>query len=193
MNRDQLAAPWHRLSSVLIATIPFVVIAAILGAGYLFEWTALTEEVTEHKTKIERVGWIAANAKRLTVELAEADRAMSAHNVLYVGSPESATADLQGRVKALLDSAAVQISSIQPAEIEEEEGGVNIVSVRAQASGSYEKVLGFLQAARNSTPTLLIRAFDLAPDSPPQSDAAGAGPVNYLMQFEAVRLMAAAQ
>jgi hypothetical protein len=193
MKRDQLAARWDRLSSVLIATIPIVSVAAILGAGYLFEWTALTEEIAEHKMKIERVGWIAANAKRLTVDLAEADRSLSAHNVLYVGSSDSAAADLQSRVKALLDSAAVQISSIQPAEIEEEEDGVNLVSVRAQASGSYEKVLGFLQAARNSTPTLLIRAFDLAPDSAQQSDTAGTGPVSYLMQFEAVRLMAGGQ
>jgi hypothetical protein len=193
MKRDQLAARWDRLSSVLIATIPIVSVAAILGAGYLFEWTALTEEIAEHKMKIERVGWIAANAKRLTVDLAEADRSLSAHNVLYVGSSESAAADLQGRVKALLDSAAVQISSIQPAEITEEEGGVNLVSVRAQASGSYEKVLGFLQAAHDSTPTLLIRSFDLAPDSPQQSSAAGTEPVSYLMQFEAVRLMAAGQ
>ena len=193
MRRQQLAAPWHRLSSVLIATMPFVLIATILGAGYLFEWMALTEEIAEHKMKIERVGWIAANARRLAVELAEADRSMSTHNVLYVGSSESAAADLQSRVKALLDSAALQISSIQPAEIEEKEDGVNLVSVRAQVSGSYEKVLGFLRAARNSTPALLIRAFDLAPDSPQQSNAAGTEPVSYLMQFEAVRLMAAGQ
>jgi hypothetical protein len=177
MRRDHLAASWYRLSSVSIATIPFVAIAALLGAGYLFEWMTLTEEIAEHKMKIERVGWIAANAKRLTVEVAEADRTLAAHNVLYVGSSEAAAADLQSRVKALLDSAAVQISSIQPAEIEEEEGGVNLVSVRAQAGGSYEKVLGFLQAARNSTPTLLIRSFDLAPDLPQQTDAAGAEPV----------------
>jgi hypothetical protein len=183
---------WRRLSSVLIATTPFVALLAILGIGYLYRWTELSEEIDEHKMKIERVGWIATNAKRLSFELATADRSLNSNSVLYVGDADSAVSDLQSSVKTLLDSATLQISSIQPVAIDEE-NGLRFISVRAQASGSYQKVLSFLQAARRSAPIVLIVALDLMPDPAQQSGTGETASASYLLQFEAVRLMAAGQ
>jgi hypothetical protein len=192
MRRPGFEAALYRLSSVVIVTAPFIALLTILGVGYLLRWTELSEEIDEHKMKIERVGWIATNAKRLALELAAADRSMSSNSALYVGDPDSAESDLQSDVKALLDSAAMQIASIQPVAIDKE-NGISLISVRAQASGPYPKVLSFLQAAHSSTPIILIVALDLMPDPAQQSSAVDTASVSYVVQFEAVRLMAAGQ
>ena len=183
---------WHRLLSVLIAATPFVVLLVLAGAVYLLKWSALSDTAEGRRLEIQKIGWIAANAKRLGTELAATDHSMETENVLGVGDSDSAAAELQSSVKGLLDSATMQISSIQPLGVNEE-NGIRFISVRAQASGSYSKILEFLQAAHSATPAVLIGALDLMPDPTQPSAAGDASGVRYLLQFEAVRLMAAGQ
>jgi hypothetical protein len=176
--------------SVAIAVFPFVTILVLAGAAYSFKSAALSDQIEGHRLEIQKVGWIADNAKRLTAELAAANRSLSSGDLLGTGDPDAVAIDLQKSVKTMLDSATMQISSIQPLSVSEEDG-IRFVSIRAQASGSYDKVLEFLQSTQRSDPLVLIGALDLMPDPAQQSSDGDTAEVRYIVQFEAVRLTAA--
>ena len=180
---------WPRLVSFAIAAGPFLIILATACAAYGIKWTELSDQIEGRQLEIRKVGWIASNAERLSTELVAAERSLSV-DALGTGDPEVASADLQRSLKTLLDQAAMQISSIQPSAVNEEDG-IRSVSVRAQASGTYDKVLEFLQSTHGTDQSILIGALDLMPDPTQQIEPGDAAMVRYVVQFEAVRLMAA--
>jgi hypothetical protein len=184
--------PLRRLASVAIAVGPIFALFAVLGAVYLVKWSAFSDEIEARGLEITKVGWIADNAERLGADIAATEQSLSSDSVLGNADPDTAAGELQKNVKALLDAATMQISSIQPVAVSEEDG-IRFVSVRAQASGTYDTALAFLQSAYRATPPVLIGAVDLMPDPTQQSTSGDTGAVRYLLQFEAIRLMAAGQ
>jgi hypothetical protein len=182
--------PWARLASLAIAAGPVLMVLALASAAYSVKWTELSDQIEGRGLEIRKVGWIAANAERLSAELVAADHTLSAAESLGSGDPDAVSADLQKNLKTLLDQASLQISSIQPTAVNEEDG-IRFVSVRAQASGSYDKILQFLQSTHRSSPSLLLGSLDLMPDPTQQSTGGDAAAPRYVVQFEAVRLMAA--
>ena len=95
--------------------------------------------------------------------------------------------EMLSNLKSLLDNATLQISSIQPIALDEE-NGLKFVSARVQAAGPYDKVIGFLQAVRAQSPRLLVGALDLTAD-PTQTSNSKAN--NYVIQVEIVHAVVA--
>lgn len=178
-----------RLVSALVGLGP---IAAILGMAawiYASYWLHLSEAADSYRLQIRKVGWIAENAGRLTRELAAADRALDRGETKgSEDSDQDLAVKLQSNLKAQLDAASLQISSIQATPIRNEDG-LRFISLRAQANGSYDRVVGFLRSLEGVPQPNLIDTLDLTP-SPAEQGGAGLSPdFNCIAQLEVLHLI----
>lgn len=177
-----------KLVSAVVGLGPIV---AILGAAawvYASYWLQLSSAAESYRLQIRKVGWIAENAGGLTREMATAQHALDPGMAQgSAGSTPDLATRLQSNLKVLLDAASLQISSIQATPVRDE-NGVRFISLRAQANGSYEGIVGFLHSLEGASPPTLIDTLDLAPD-PAEQDGATPG-LNCIAQLEVIHLIA---
>jgi hypothetical protein len=139
--------------------------------------------------QIRKVGWIADNAGRLSSELVATGRALDPATTNEAAvSDQDLAVRLQSNLKAQLDVASLHISSIQATPIRNE-NGLRFISLSAQASGSYGKIVDFLGSLESDPLTNLVDTLDLTPITPEQ---AGAGPdFDCIAQLEVLHLIGA--
>lgn len=179
-----------RLVSAVVGLGPIAAMLCVAAWAYTSYWLQLSEAADSYRMQIRKVGWIAENAGRLTRDLASANRALGpAVTKGSDASDQDLAARLQSNLKSLLDEASLQISSIQAAPIRKE-NGLRFISLRAQANGSYDRIVGFLRSLEGAPPNL-IDTLDLVPDPAEQAGAGiSAGP-NFIAQLEVVHLITA--
>lgn len=135
-----------------------------LGAS-VFVWPLVTR-LADARGQIEQervlLGRLLEETRTLTSQTAaqEADPDQSLY--LPSGSEAEKMAALQTRIEQAAATAQVQLKSLQPSG-EQTQGPLQIVGIRAVASGSIGNLQAFLHALEAGRPGLIIAALDVAP------------------------------
>ena len=178
-----------KLASALAGLGPILALLGAIAWVYASYWLQLSAAADSYRMQIRKIGWIADNAGRLTRELAATDRALDPGVARENGvSDQDLAVKLQSRLKAQLDAASLQISSIQAAPIRKE-NGLRFVSLSAQANGSYERIVGFLGALEREPLTNLVNTLDLTPSASGQAGPELSSDFDCIAQIEVLHLI----
>jgi len=178
-----------RFVSALVGLGPILAILGVIAWAYTSYWFQLSDAADAYRMQIRKTGWIAENAVRLSRELAAADRtldpAVTRENQV---SDQDLAVKLQSDLKAQLDAASLQISSIQATPIRNE-NGLRFISLSAQASGSYDRLVGFLGALQGGPQTNLVNSLDLTPSTSGETGTGLAPGPDCIAQIEVLHLI----
>ena len=175
--------------SALVGLGPILAIIGVIAWAYTSYWLQLSDAADAYRMQIGKIGWIADNAGRLARELAATDRAL---DPVVTGESQVSDQDLavklQSNLKAQLDAASLQISSIQAAPIRDE-NGLRFISLSAQATGSYDKIVGFLQELEGESQPNLVNTLDLTPSASGEAGTRLTSDFDCIAQIEVLHLV----
>jgi hypothetical protein len=144
-------------------------VAILLGGIWLgvsvLVWPLVTR-YTDARDQIEQervlLGRLLEEARTLTSQTTAQDADPDQSLLLPPGSEAEKTAALQTRIEQVAAAAQVQLKSLQPSG-EQTQGPLQIMGIRAVASGSIDKLQAFLHALEAGRPGLIITSLDVAP------------------------------
>lgn len=144
-------------------------VAILLGGvwlgGSVLVWPLVTR-LTDARDQIEQervlLGRLLEEARTLTSQTAAQDQDPDQSLFLPSGSEAEKMAALQTRIEQVAATAQVQLKSLQPSG-EQTQGPLQVVGIRAVASGSIDNLQAFLHALESGRPGLIIAALDVAP------------------------------
>ncbi|HXQ52417.1 MAG TPA: type II secretion system protein GspM [Stellaceae bacterium] len=158
----------------ILALALVAAVAAVLVAGIVLptveRYTALESGIAENEGALQRFQQVAARLPRLEAERAGLKVALAAQDgFLKATSDPLIAAEMQGRIKSVVDRAGGQLKSTQivPAR---DENGFRRVAARVEVVGAADALERIWYEMESGLPFLFIDNFDIAARQTPRKD-----------------------
>jgi len=162
--------PLRRAAALALLAACLGLILAGLVLPAIDHYLALDDSITASEAALQRYTTIAARLPRLEAEQATLTRALAAQDgFLKATSDALIAAEMQGRIKSVVERAGGEIRSTQilPAA---DEKGFRRISARVEVTGSAESLERTWYEMESGTPFLFIDSFDIAGRPMPNRD-----------------------
>jgi general secretion pathway protein M len=165
-----ISQPLRRALAVALVVAAASLIAAGIVLPTVARYQALESGIAESETALQRFSQVAARLPRLEAERARLKQALAAQDgFLKATSDTLIAAEMQARIKTVVDRGGGQLKSTQilPAR---EESGFRRITARVEVVGDADALERVWYEMESGIPFLFIDSFDLQSRQLPRKD-----------------------